>query len=293
MNTILAIADREGKKHAALHRALQLARVTGARLQVVGFAYAKGLDSNGVVPPEKLEIIHKALIDEKNRELRAVLAQANTAGVDVHLEIVWQQDVAAWVNERCHRENIDLVVKTGHRSESWFYTSTDWQLIRECPAPVLIVASKSWKKKTRILAALDLNTRTESKQRLNGHILQEAGRLAAALGDDLHCGYCIELPTILADMDIIEPRQYAKKVSADVEPTIQQLSERYNIPRNHFHLKAGRPDRVIPSIANQLKADLVVVGTVGRRGIKGKLLGNTAEGVLSKLRTDILAIKPS
>jgi len=36
----------------------------------------------------------------------------------------------------------------------------------------------------------------------------------------------------------------------------------------------------------------VVMGTVGRRGVKAKLLGNTAEDVLSLLRMDTLTLKP-
>ena len=39
-------------------------------------------------------------------------------------------------------------------------------------------------------------------------------------------------------------------------------------------------------------ADVVITGTVGRKGIKGKLMGNTVEGILSRLHTDIIAIKP-
>jgi universal stress protein E len=34
------------------------------------------------------------------------------------------------------------------------------------------------------------------------------------------------------------------------------------------------------------------MGTVGRQGIKAKLLGNTAESVLHHLKTDVLALKP-
>jgi universal stress protein E len=57
-------------------------------------------------------------------------------------------------------------------------------------------------------------------------------------------------------------------------------------------IKQGKPDRIIPSIANKLKADAVITGTVGRKGLKGKLLGNTAESILQNLHTDIVAIKP-
>jgi universal stress protein E len=49
---------------------------------------------------------------------------------------------------------------------------------------------------------------------------------------------------------------------------------------------------VITSEAARTRAQLVVMGTVGRTGIKGRLMGNTAESVLRLLRTDVLALKP-
>lgn len=40
------------------------------------------------------------------------------------------------------------------------------------------------------------------------------------------------------------------------------------------------------------RIDLVVMGTVGRRGIKGFFMGNTAEKVLNNINCSVLAIKP-
>jgi universal stress protein E len=34
------------------------------------------------------------------------------------------------------------------------------------------------------------------------------------------------------------------------------------------------------------------MGTVGRQGVKARILGNTAENVLRHLKTDVLALKP-
>ena len=61
---------------------------------------------------------------------------------------------------------------------------------------------------------------------------------------------------------------------------------------NAFKLKEGPVEKVITSESARLKAQLVVMGTVGRAGVKARIVGNTAEKVLSRLRTDVLAIKP-
>jgi nucleotide-binding universal stress UspA family protein len=46
------------------------------------------------------------------------------------------------------------------------------------------------------------------------------------------------------------------------------------------------------SLANRLEADLIVLGTVGRTGLQGLLLGNTAESVLLHSDCDVLTVKP-
>ena len=45
-------------------------------------------------------------------------------------------------------------------------------------------------------------------------------------------------------------------------------------------------------MAQHLAADLIALGTVGRSGIKGLLLGNTAEKVLGTCDCSILTVKP-
>ncbi len=74
---------------------------------------------------------------------------------------------------------------------------------------------------------------------------------------------------------------------------MKRLSAEYDIPEKNFRLKQGPAAKVITSEAARLKAQLVVMGTVARTGVRAKLIGNTAEQVLARLKTDVLAIKPS
>lgn len=48
---------------------------------------------------------------------------------------------------------------------------------------------------------------------------------------------------------------------------------------------------MIRGIAGGIKADLVVVGTVGRQRLKGLLLGNTAEKLLGAVKANVLVVK--
>ena len=94
----------------------------------------------------------------------------------------------------------------------------DWQLLRRCAVPVLLVARKKWHRTKPILVALDLGTKVRSKQALNEKILDVSRRLAAALGVELKIVSVIEIPTLLSDLDLIDPVAYVNDARAGIQP---------------------------------------------------------------------------
>lgn len=49
----------------------------------------------------------------------------------------------------------------------------------------------------------------------------------------------------------------------------------------------------MPQLIKDLGAELVVMGTVGRTGIPGFIIGNTAETILNQIECSVLAVKPA
>jgi nucleotide-binding universal stress UspA family protein len=68
---------------------------------------------------------------------------------------------------------------------------------------------------------------------------------------------------------------------------------RVDIPPDKMRLGKGKADVVIPRLAKRHAVDLVVMGTVGRSGIPGFVIGNTAERMLNRLECSLLTLKPS
>lgn len=60
----------------------------------------------------------------------------------------------------------------------------------------------------------------------------------------------------------------------------------------YSHVFWGIASQDIPKLAQQLEIDLLVLGSVGRSGIKGVLLGKTAEKLLNTRDCSILAVNP-
>jgi len=97
---------------------------------------------------------------------------------------------------------------------------------------------------------------------------------------------------VLADLDLVDPISYSKKHREDMMPHLKALAKEHGIDEKAFVTKRGPVDKVITSQAAKARAQVVVMGTVARSGLKAKLLGNTAESVLQDLNTDVLALKP-
>lgn len=293
MKHLIVIADTRGGNNIALKRALEFQQHTKAKITLLGFCYANvGKAEDLALAELSRSELQGAMVQKRTKELRALLKTFKTTTRKVTIEVLWGKEIARAIIAYCKQHPADLLIKSGNRQQSWLHTPTDWQLLRECPVPVMITATKSWKKKARVLAAVDFSTDVKSKRRLNDKIIEQAKVLASLLGDELHIGFAITVPQALADMDLINPRKYAADKRKKLKPLIDKFCSDHQIDPANVHLRQGEAEKIIPSIANGLKADLVVSGTVGRKGIKGKLLGNTAEGIMSNLYTDILAVKP-
>lgn len=92
---------------------------------------------------------------------------------------------------------------------------------------------------------------------------------------------------------------------AQAYPTVLELEEemvkeakkqltrwgtKLDVPANHQFVEVGAPKSIILSKAEEIKADLIIVGSHGRHGI-GLLLGSTANGVLHHAKCDVLAVR--
>lgn len=290
MDKLLIVMDSDHKHQKALARGIELARATGAHLEIVAFTH----EHLGALPsdPTVQQRARDALVDIRQRWLDQMLALADCNDLQVSTHTIWEKNIHQWIIEHCSRSRFDAVIKTGSRSETFFYTPTDWHLIRECPAPVMLVAEQKWSQAHPILAAVDLSSTKPVKKALNARIIEQATALAKALGTQVHLVHALHISEVLADLEIINMAEHEKKRREALEPALTHLCHTWHLSRESIHLAAGPAHKVIPSIASKLKADMVVIGTSGKTGLKARVIGNTAEKVLTHLRTDLLAIKP-
>jgi nucleotide-binding universal stress UspA family protein len=88
-------------------------------------------------------------------------------------------------------------------------------------------------------------------------------------------------------------QQHSQNLNILISKTNEKLgSDNPDYIKPEIHLLKGMPRSTIPEFAGEIKADLVVMGTVARTGLAGFIMGNTAETILNQLNCSVLAIKP-
>jgi universal stress protein A len=88
-------------------------------------------------------------------------------------------------------------------------------------------------------------------------------------------------------------REMEESVVRQSAENIRERVAAYGIEPKSVSVRIGRPATEIRAHAERLHADLIVIGSHGRHGVKGVLLGSTANGVLHNSPCDVLTVRIS
>ena len=136
----------------------------------------------------------------------------------------------------------------------------------------------------KILVAVDLSEDS-------GRIVQRARAVASSAAAQLHIIHVIEPLSFAYGGDI--PMDFSgiqDEIYQQASQQLQRFAENSSIDEAHRHIVMGRPEVEIHAMAEELKADLIVVGSHGRHGL-ALLMGSTANGVLHGAKRDVLAVR--
>ena len=81
-----------------------------------------------------------------------------------------------------------------------------------------------------------------------------------------------------------------EKLNENARSDMSACIERLKVKPETEHIGHGPPKAVIVDYADEISADLIVLGSHGRHGL-GLLLGSTANGVLHTAKCDVLAVR--
>lgn len=311
-NNILYVMERGAGHKPALERAVTLAENNQASLMVIAVVERLGA---GIGMPEGGPIsadLQAALVNAHEQNLESLIEPCQKR-IDVQAKVLVGTPFLEIIREVL-RNGRDLVIKT---TETWdwqerLFGSDDMHLLRKCPCPVWLIKPDALKAYRRILAAVDVDDDYPPRERelrgaLNLQLLEMASSLALAEFAELHIVHAwdaigessmrrvfMKTPEeeIIAHIEHERLRHEANLgiLMSELAAFMERDALDYLKPRTHQVKGLARKE--IPTLAKQIEADLVVMGTVARTGVPGFIVGNTAETILHQIDCSVLAIKP-
>lgn len=308
LSNILYLSEAGPDQASSLERAVTMAENNQAKLTVIDvvpvITAGIGIPPGGPIS----EQLQTTVVDSRLKELNTLIEPYRkrlSIQTDVLVGKRFIQVIRAIL-----RNKYDLLIKPVENPGfiERLFGSDDMQLLRNCPCPLWLTRAGEKSKYENILAAVDfeLDIPDTVDRDLNWKILDQSSSLALSDHAAMHLVHVWDAPGELpirlwSDNPEQTSMAYLKGIRARHEAALADLrtgfkarigekAYDYLAPRSHLH--QGAAATVIPELAKQIHADLVVMGTVARTGIAGWLIGNTAEAILEQLQCSVLAVKP-
>lgn len=299
---ILVIIDPTSEAQPALERSIWLAEKLGATVELFVCDYDQHLAGARFYDAGSLEAARKAVIDAHLRRLKELAESVEARGVVLSVDARWDHPLDEGIVRKVEEYDPYLVVKDTHYHPAIrraVFSNTDWNLLRNCPAALLLVKPRPIAESPIIMAAVDPVHEHDKPAELDHEILARAEELCFAAEGELHVFHAFDpAPAIAAaTTTMVTP------ISAPVSELTEELAQRHrksfdelmarrNLKAFKSHIHQGAPQKLLVALAEQLKADFVVMGAVSRSGLKRAFIGSTAERVLDHLPCDLLIVKP-
>ncbi|MGZ5433465.1 MAG: universal stress protein [Thermoanaerobaculia bacterium] len=296
INHVCFYADSPGDVNRASDIAVTLAKHHGARLTVISVLETS--DAPFLKTPVGREVAH-LIREEKRKRLNAVVERIHRDVPPEHVTAILLEGEVAWHTLTAYTvaNPVDLVIVAADtETPVGGYGSFSMHLFRKCPAPVLSVRPGASASARRVLIAINPGTEDSDERTLSREVLRITTGLFDGTGVELHLVHAWDL----LGEDLIVSRYGTKGVQPYLDLqldyartfTDQLLAEagvRDRITGTHF--PKGEPSQVVPSLAEELDADIVILGSAARRGLEGLFIASVAETILNGLERSALVIK--
>lgn len=287
----LVVIDPAQKNQPALERAIQASQLSGAKLHLfecVNESYNGRISGN----PEQRK---KAVMTKFQHQLAPLVDRVKLLGIDVSQELVWANDWSQAIISAANRNQSDMVFKSSfiHSRAERAQKTADWALLRDCPQPILLMHHNSNWEKRRVLAAVNMLAKDDKHIALNNNIINTAHSFAQLYDAAVHFinAYPAEKAATTINNELFfDDSDTASNKGQTPALNPESLAKYCKSQPEQAHIVPGPNDQAILSTADTLGVDLIIIGSVKRRGIKGRVIGNTAEKLLDRTSADILTL---
>lgn len=290
-DSILVPVDGSRFAEHAFPLALDISRRTGATLHVV-LVHVPAEDTGPTYPlTEAIRAYEEEQRDYEASYVQALVRHFAESGVAIRSALL-RGAVAAKLGEYVAREKVQLVVMTTHGrgglGRTWLGSTAD-RLIRRSKIPILLVRPPSATREVvprtergieRVVVAIDGTATAETAldDVLEMGITGEAAMTLVHVLRPANAAAPPYLPhPIRIDQDEMEARR--SRMEAYLHGLAQRV-ERKRWSCGTRVVMGHHPAAAVLEVAQEIGADLIVLGTEGRGGLRRMLLGSVADEVI-------------
>lgn len=298
-NRILVAIDFSPHSEAALRQAVWLARKVGARITLAHTLPDLRRAVHSVSHQAKVDLLYgegsvfqREVRQDSDSKMQRIIVDLHAADLDVKAETLLGAPYAE-ITHAVQQEGYDLVLAGTRGLAAWeqfFVGSTAKRLIRKCPSSVWIVKAEHVGPPKAVLAATDFSE-------VSRRAVLEGLWVAQQASAEFHLLHVVDSMDVPEDIisRIPEGSSLRHEINEEAKHRFDGFVESLNTDSETIqrHLSFGAPWQEVGRLSKHLNIDLIALGTVGRSGIKGVFLGNTAEKVLATCDCSILTVKPA
>ena len=261
-------------------------------------------------PSSSIDELKEVIISERRLEILAHFEADPDISSQMTVIFKFGNPVVEIIKEAI-RGTHDLVIKAASGNKTFkdhLFGNIAVKLLRKCPCPVLIIKPSEGVSFQKILAPVDVETIGKETTKTDEHgnfIYRKVMDISIAMArmenshlDIFHCWFLPGETLLASGRTRIAPDKLNRmKMLAEKIHTqrISTLAEEYDLSDIHHSVvvRKGDPGHMIVDYADKNGVDLIVMGTIGRSGLSGLLIGSTAEEVIDQVNCSVLTIKPA
>jgi nucleotide-binding universal stress UspA family protein len=306
---ILVVVDPGGvlptrpEQSALLRRAIQVARATGAEIELFYPCHDPSLDISLFASREEVSQEKERVANRAATQLAELALGMSGDDVEVKHEVRWDHPVSDAILRKIDDAAPDLVMKRS-RGPSFFVglsQNTDWELIRNAPAHIWFVRGEAVLTDTVLTAvggtAIDEGIITDSDYR----VFRIGSLVADCFGASNRAVHCYQVPRVDAYATYAPFISGASTVVAQTQPwqdlaelhgeAISRFAEHFDLDAAQVILARGEPGSALPEQASAHDAGLLVMGARNLSRWERVLSPVAAEPVLAGTPCDLLIVK--
>lgn len=288
INKILVVVEPDRDEQPAVERAARLARLANAELELFLAEFNPYLADGFYFDPVQAQDLRYQYGEQRMQELEALAVPLREQGIEVSVTTAWGHPAYAEILRRVEESNPALVVKAARhhsRVARLLLDHADWELVRQCPVPLLLAKGEAWQDEPVIVASVDPNHVNDKPALLDDSIIRTAKQLADLSQGTVKLFHSAWIPP-LSGLYPLQPDV------AREEDQLLKLGSKHGIPEANCEWSLAPIEESLSDLITAEGVSLVVMGAVSRSRLDQALVGNTAEKLLDELTCDILVVRP-